>query len=225
MSRRRRSLYLAAAFGVCLLLTIANIASAHNPAGPVLLVAAPDVEGLYSRAVVIAVPAGKTQHIGFIINRVSKHTLASVFPKHAPSKRVVDPIYIGGPDSLGTIYAFVRATEQPPKGSIRLFEDLFVTTAPKAINDIIERTPSKARYVTGYISWLEDELEGEIESGFWIVSEPHAELLFRKDVSALWDELIAKLPPEAVVLYQGDRLGRGQSAAANRARFGLPRLQ
>ena len=222
MNRRRRSLHLAAAFATCLLLTTANTASAQDLGGPMLLVAAPDVEGIYSRAVVIAVPAGKTQHIGFIINRVSKHRLASVFPKHVPSRKVVDPLYIGGPDSLGTIFAFVRATKHPPKDSIRLFEDLFVTAAPKAINDIIERTPNKARYITGYISWLEDELEGEIESGFWNVYEPHAELLFRKDVSALWAELIARMPRKELVSHPCDRVGRWPCAAAKGARFGLP---
>lgn len=222
MSRRRCFLHLAAAFAVCVSLTIANIASAQHLGGPVLLVASPDVEGIYSRAVVLALPAGRTQHIGFIINRVSKHTLASVFPKHAPSRKVVDPLYIGGPDSLGTIFAFVRATSRPPKDSIRLFEDLFVTAAPKAINDIIERTPNRARYITGYISWLEDELQAEIESGFWNVAEPHAELLFRKDIGALWAELIARMPREGLVSDQCDHVGRWPCAAVKGARLGLP---
>lgn len=222
MSRRRCFLHLAAAFAVCVSLTIANTASAQNMRGPMLLVASPDVEGIYSRAVVIAVPAGKTQHIGFIINRVSKYKLASVFPKHAPARRVVDPLYIGGPDSLGTIFVFVRATERPPKDSIRLFEDLFVTASPKVIKHIIERTPNKARYVTGYISWLEDELEGEIESGFWNAYEPHAELLFRKDVSGLWAELTARMPRKELVSRPCDRVGRRPCAAAKGARFGLP---
>jgi len=179
-----------------------------------LLVAAPDVEGIYRQAVVIAVPVGNTQHVGFIINRVSKHTLASVFRKHAPSKKVVDPIYIGGPDSLGTIFAFVRATSNPPADSIRLFEDLFVTATPKVIKDIIERTPNKARYVTGYISWLEGELKGEIENGFWNVAEPHAELLFRKDVSKLWAELIARMPGTDLVSDRCDRIRHAKCAPA-----------
>ena len=78
--------------------------------------------------------------------------------------------------------------------AIWLFEDLFVTAAPKAIQRIIERTPNKARYVTGYISWMAGELEAEIESGFWNVYEPHAELLFRKDVDTLWTEMTSKMP-------------------------------
>ena len=198
MSRCARSLWLAAVFGVLLWLTIACTASAQSLDRPLLLAAAPDVEGTYRQAVVVVVPAGKAQHVGFIINRVSRHTLASVFPKHGPSKKVVYPIYIGGPDSLGTIYAFVR-TGKPSSESIRLFEDLFVTANPKAVRHIIERTPNKARYVTGYISWLEGELEAEIESGFWYVFEPHAELLFRKHVDTLWSEVISRMPRRDVL--------------------------
>ena len=100
---------------------------------------------------------------------------------------------------MGTIFAFVRTTNDPPAESIRLFEDLFVTAAPNAIYQIIERTPNKARYITGHISWLADELRTEIESGFWKVSVPHAELLFRKDVSALWAELISRESREELV--------------------------
>lgn len=191
MNECTRGYQWAMALGVGLLMTM-NIAIAQDLDDPLMLAAAPDVEGIYSRAVVIVLPVGKAQHVGFIINRVSKHTLASVFPKHSPSKKVIDPIYIGGPDSLGTIFAFVR-TSDPPADSIRLFEDLFVTSAPKSIHRIIERTPNKARYVTGYISWLEGELEAEIESGFWNVYEPYAELLFRKDVDTLWTDVISKM--------------------------------
>lgn len=194
MNTRTRLLPLATLPLTCLWLAIASSAVAQSLDGPVLLVAAPDVEGLYSQAVVIALPVGGRQHVGFIVNRPSKHKLATVFPKHAPSRKVLDPIYIGGPDSLGTIFAFVRAKSHAPADSLPLFEDLFVTADPKSIRNLIERTPNKARYVTGYISWFEDELEGEVESGFWNVSEPRAELLFRKDVGALWAELIARTP-------------------------------
>jgi len=205
MNTRRRFLHLATLISICLWLAIANIAVAQSLDGPVLLVASPDVEGLYSQAVVIALPVGGKQHVGFIVNRPSKHKLASVFPKHAPSRKVLDPIYMGGPDSLGTIFAFVRTKRHAPADSVRLFEDLFVTSTPKSIKLLIERTPNKARYVTGYISWFEDELEGEVESGFWSVSEPRAELLFRNDVGALWGELIARMPSKEPVSYPGQQ--------------------
>lgn len=208
MNTRRRFL-VSTLVSTCLWPAIANLAVAQSLDGPVLLVASPDVEGLYSQAVVIALPVGGKQHVGFLVNRPSKHKLASVFPKHAPSRKVLDPIYMGGPDSLGTIFAFVRTNGHAPADSVWLFEDLFVTSAPQAIKRLIERTPNKARYVTGYISWFEDELEGEVEGGFWSVSEPHAELLFRKDVGALWAELIARMPRKEAVSRPSDRVARG----------------
>ena len=179
---------------ISLLLTIANTAQAQDLAGPILLVAAPDTEGFYTRAVVIAVPVGFGQHVGFIVNRPSKHTLARVFPAHKPSKKVSDPIYIGGPDAVGTIFAFVRAKTAPSADSLHLFDDLFVTANARALTRIVERTPNAARYMTGYISWMEDELEMEVENGLWHLSEPKVEMLFRKDPAALWAELIVKTP-------------------------------
>ena len=148
---------------ICLLALAANVTRAQDLDGPVLLVAAPDVEGIFRQAVAIALPVGNAQHVGFIINRASKHTLASLFPKHARAKKMTDPIYIGGPDALGPIYAFVRAPSNPPAGSIHLFDDLFVTASPKALNRLVERAPNKARFATGYISWMEDELEAEVK--------------------------------------------------------------
>jgi putative AlgH/UPF0301 family transcriptional regulator len=42
----------------------------------------------------------------------------------------------------------------------------------------------------GYVGWVPGELATEIKRGFWFVGEPHAELLFRREVGALWKELI-----------------------------------
>ena len=97
---------------ICLLALAANVTRAQDLDSPVPLVAAPDVEGIFRQAVAIALPVGNAQHVGFIINQPSKHTLASVFPKHPRAKKVTDPIYIGGHDALGPIYAFVRAPRQ-----------------------------------------------------------------------------------------------------------------
>lgn len=212
MRNRRRCSRGLEALVACLLTMTVNVAWAQDLASPVLLVAAPEVRGLYGRTVAIALPVGNAQHVGFMINRVSKLTLASVFPKHAPSKKVIDPVYIGGPDAMGAIFAFVRAPSSPPADTIRLFEDLFLAVSPHAINRIIEQTPNEARFVTGYISWLADELEAEIESGYWRVSEPHAELLFRKDVGLLWTELIERLPPEDVAPSRHVSIRRAISA-------------
>lgn len=59
----------------------------------------------YGATILVARPVGNDQHIGFIVNRPSKITLSQLFPEHAPSKKVLDPVYVGGPVNSESIFA------------------------------------------------------------------------------------------------------------------------
>src|SRR2546423_13382387 len=79
-----------------------------------ILVAHPafrDVE--YRQTVLIAAPAPNGGHVGVILNRPTKRSLGSLFPEHEPSKKVLDPVYYGGPVSRGAPPALGRAPHTP----------------------------------------------------------------------------------------------------------------
>jgi putative transcriptional regulator len=166
-------------------------ALAQDLGRPLLLVAAPDLQGPYSRTAVLVVPASDGQHVGFILNRATGVKLATLFPEHAPSAKVVDPVYFGGPEMAGSIFAIVR--RDPGAPSLRLFGDLFVTANANAVDRIIEKTPNDARYFAGFVGWQPEELANELAAGYWYVLEPEAELAFRRNTEPLWDELIERL--------------------------------
>ena len=166
-------------------------ATAQNLDRPLVLVAAPDLQGPYSRTAVLVVPAAGGQHIGFILNRATGVKLETLFPQHAPSAKVVDPVYFGGPEMVDSIFAVVR--RDPGGKSLRLFGDLFVTASAAAVDGIIEKTPNDARYFVGFVGWQPEELADELAKGYWYVTEPEAELFFRRDPVPLWDELIRRL--------------------------------
>ena len=115
---------------------------------PVILVASPELQGLYSRTALIAVPAASGQHIGFILNRATEMNLATVFPDHAPSAKVVDPVYLGGPEMLGSLFALVP--RDPGVPGLRLFGEVFVVASGDAVDVVIEKMPNEARYLTGF---------------------------------------------------------------------------
>src|SRR5688572_30049454 len=154
---------------------------------PVLLVANPELQGPYSRTALIAVPAASGQHIGFILNRVTELNLATLFPDHAPSAKVVDPVYLGGPEMLGSLFAMVP--RDPGVPGLRLFGDVFVVASGDAVDLIIEKMPNEARYFTGFVGWQVGELAKELEAGYWHVSEPDAALVFSDKPAALWEVL------------------------------------
>jgi putative transcriptional regulator len=174
----------------CLLLFAAFAAPAQNVDKPLLLVASPELQGLYSRTALLVVPMGE-HHAGFILNRATEVKLGTLFPEHAPSAKVVDPLYFGGPEMVEALFAIVP--RDPGEASIRLFGDLFVTANAATVDRIIEQTPNDARYFAGFVGWKPGELEKEIASGFWYVGDADASLVFSKEPGAMWEELVERL--------------------------------
>jgi|ERR1051326_5055045 putative AlgH/UPF0301 family transcriptional regulator len=166
-------------------------ALAQQYGNALLLVANPgfrDVE--YRETVLIAAPAPNGSHIGVILNRPTPRSLYSLFPDHEPSKKVVDPVYYGGPYSRSALVALVRAPETPGAGSLPLMRNLFLTFRANTIDHVIETTPNDARYYMGYVIWRPGELRMEIERGLWAVVDADVDFVFRKDTDNLWEELL-----------------------------------
>jgi putative transcriptional regulator len=186
---------LAAMTSVLRALLIALAAALATPAlaqdEAVILVAHPAFRDLeYRQTVLIAAPAPNGGHVGVILNRPTKRSLGSLFPEHEPSKKVVDPVYYGGPFSRGALVALVHSHDSPGLGSVSLMKDLYLAFRANTIDHVIETTPNEARYYVGYVGWRPGELRSEIDRGLWTVVDADLEMVFRKDTDGLWEELL-----------------------------------
>jgi putative transcriptional regulator len=156
----------------------------------VFLVAHPSFRDAdYWHTVLIAAPAPNGGHVGVILNRPTRRSLGSLFPEHEPSKKVLDPVYYGGPFSRGALVALVRAEQMPGGGSVQIMKSLYMAFRANTIDRIIETTPNEARYYVGYVGWRPGELRAEIERGLWSVLSPDLDIVFRKEMEGLWEEL------------------------------------
>ena len=174
-----------------LLLSLPALARAQLQEDAILLVAHPAFRDLeYRQTVLLAAPAPNGGHVGVILNRPTKRSLGSLFPEHEPSKKVVDPVFYGGPFSRGALVALVRADQAPGAGSVLLMHNLYLAFRANTIDHVIETTPNEARYFVGYVGWRPGELRGEIDRGLWTVANADLELIFRKDTESLWEELL-----------------------------------
>src|SRR6185436_19156639 len=172
-------------------LLVAAVPTKAQEDDAVLLVAHPAFRDLdYRQTVVLASPAPNGGHVGVILNRPTKRSLGSLFPDHEPSKKVVDPVYYGGPFSRGALVALVRANEAPGAGSVLLMKNLYLAFRANTIDHVIETTPNEARYFVGYVGWRPGELKSEIDRGLWSVMNADVETIFRKDTDSLWEELL-----------------------------------
>ena len=176
----------------CITLTSAR-AQDGDPAGAITLVAAPRlIDPDYRGAVLLAVPLENSRHVGVIVNRPTGRTLSSLFPEHAPSKLVRDPVYFGGPMLRQAVFAVVHIDHTPGPGSIQMMKELFLATQGAVVDHIIEETPNAARYYVGYVAWRPGELRQEVDRGLWYVLDADPELVFRKDPAGLWEELLRR---------------------------------
>ena len=156
----------------------------------VILIAHPafrDIE--YRQTVLVAAPVPSGGHVGVILNRPTRRSLGSLFPEHEPSKKVVDPVYYGGPFSRGALVALVRADAAPGAGSVMLMKNLYLAFRANTIDQVIESMPNEARYFVGYVGWRPGELKGEIDRGLWSVQGAELDTVFRKDTEGLWEEM------------------------------------
>ena len=177
-----------------------------------LLIANPAFRDLdYRQAVLIAAPAPNGGHVGVILNRPTRRSLASLFPEHEPSKKVIEPVFYGGPFSRGALVALVKASSTPGEGTVRLMKNLYLAFRVNTIDQVIETHPNDARYYVGYVGWRPGELKMEIDRGIWSVLSADRDLVFRKDMDGLWEELLlqtrrvrAGLPQNLAPRARGD---------------------
>jgi putative transcriptional regulator len=176
---------------VLALVLFCGFAQAQSQEDAILLVAHPAFRDLeYRQTVVLAAPAPNGGHVGVILNRPTKRSLGSLFPEHEPSKKVVDPVFYGGPFSRGALVALVRADHAPGAGSVLVMRNLYLAFRANTIDHVIETTPNEARYFVGYVGWRPGELKSEIDRGLWSVLDADVEMVFRKDTENMWEELL-----------------------------------
>jgi len=189
MSKRSLALVFALLLGVS---GVVNARDTVNVSAPIILVAKPELrDQTYGSTILVVMPLGGDEHVGFIVNRPSTTSLGTVFPEHGPSQKVIDPVYLGGPAGSQMIFAMVQRPDSPGGKSLAVMPGLFVAFDAETVDRIIESEADRARYVAGLVAWRPGELSAEIEAGAWYVLAPDPALVMRKP-EGLWEELVRR---------------------------------
>ena len=113
---------------------------------------------VYGSSVLLSRPIGEERHVGFIVNKPTNLTLGKLFPKHIPSQKVVDPVYLGGPTGPEIIFAMVKGHEA------RIPQEAIIGISYAVASAAVILAMSKA---TGEAEHLRDMLVGNILSVQW----------------------------------------------------------
>jgi len=152
---------------------------------------------IYGSTIVLAKPVQGGGHVGFIVNRPTKMSLSELFPNHEASKKVEDPLFLGGTVDMNLVFALVETQGNRKDGTIRIAPDLFLAYETKAVDRIIESESDHARFFLGMVVWRPGQLDDELDRGLWYVDEPEAKLVLRRKTDGLWEELVRRLEARA----------------------------
>ena len=200
-----------ATLAVCLALAtwmVGGVAIARDQIDePLILVATPQLrDRLYGASVLIVAPIGNGQHIGFILNRPTRAKLSEMFPDHAPSKKVTEPVFLGGPESRGALFALVQRQGSASSGKIKLASNLYLEIERDKVDGVIENEYSNARFFVGVVVWRPGELAAEIRNDYWYVQETDVDLVLRKSTDDMWEELIKRIRRNRNTITAGNPL-------------------
>ena len=159
-------------FLALLVLSAAAIASgrATDVSRAVMLVATEQLAGSsFEEVTIVAAPLAEGGHVGFILNRPTAVKLEALFPEHVPSRKVVEPIYIGGPVLADGIFAVARKAPPGDGQVVQLMPGLVAVFDAAGLDRVIEMMPNDARYFAGVMVWRPGELEDEVRKGVWSV--------------------------------------------------------
>jgi putative transcriptional regulator len=165
---------------------------------PVMLVAQPDVRGaIFEASILLVKPMPDGSHVGFILNRKTTAMMGELFPDDEASKKVADPLYLGGPDGYNRVFAMVDKRDTAGKDAMQMIPGVFLVSDAKQIDRVIASDPEHARFFLGMVTWEPGQLDDELDRGYWYVDQADAKLVLEKKTDGLWEELVRRSEAKA----------------------------
>src|SRR4051812_38368935 len=185
---RRWIALLAVGLAACLSLCFAAGAAGQNG---VLLVAKPDMaDPNFRETVVVVARTPDASSVGVILNRPSEQRLADLAPAWPGARDYQEPLYVGGPVMRQVVVAMFAADEQPAEAAFPVLPHVFLSMHPKNIDAALAQPGARVRLFAGFSGWAPLQLEAEMDAGSWYALRVTESVLFRKDTSGLWRELV-----------------------------------
>lgn len=159
-----------------------------------LLIAEPSIIGdsSFNRSVILLADHTEEGSIGFILNKPLEYTLTDLVPNTEAEFKV----YNGGPVEQDNLYFIHKVPHLIPESieiSLGIFWGGDFDSALSLIN-MGKISASDIRFFLGYSGWEPDQLEKELQTNSWVVTENvYKKSLINKNDDAFWKEKMIEL--------------------------------
>ncbi|HVO99813.1 MAG TPA: YqgE/AlgH family protein [Bryobacteraceae bacterium] len=191
MAARARFLALFAAGACCL------AAQSKNPqdlaVGKILVSPSASPDPLFAESVILLVRYTPSDALGLMVNRQSKVAISEALRSVAGAAKHSEPVFVGGPVELDTVFALVRAPHGP-EGSAAVAGDIHFIAVKTALEKELRRAANAngLRVYVGYCGWGPRQLDSEVRRGGWYIFSHSEDLSFDANPATLWTRLVGK---------------------------------
>ncbi|MGJ8550123.1 YqgE/AlgH family protein [Winogradskyella wichelsiae] len=159
-----------------------------------LLIAEPSIIGdmSFNRAVILLADHNALGSVGFILNKPLDYNLKDLIEGTDSNF----PVYNGGPVEQDNLYFIHKSPELIPN-SVEISHGIFWGGDFKIVLNLInlgEISTDDIRFFLGYSGWDEQQLDNELKSNAWLISENiyHKEII-SKSCNSFWKEKMLEL--------------------------------
>lgn len=162
-----------------------------------LLIAEPSLTGdiSFNRSVVLLADYNNDGSVGFILNKPLGYTIHDLVPEINSSFK----IYNGGPVEQDNLYFIHNIPELIPN-SIEISNGIYWGGDFESTKDLINEgkiNKNNIRFFLGYTGWEAHQLDDELQSNSWIISEnSYKNKIIAKPTIHFWKEKIRELGGE-----------------------------
>jgi putative transcriptional regulator len=172
-----------------------------------LLVASPRlVDPNFAHAIVLVIQHGEDGALGLIVNRPLEVSVTEALEQVLEGQTSIDgTLHEGGPcdGPLMVVHC------DPQAAQIEVADGVYFTAERSQIETLVQNATDPMRFFVGYAGWSPGQLERELQSGSWLVTQADRQRVFTES-DLLWSRLVAeetlrhwidpeRIPPDASV--------------------------
>ncbi|CAL2077843.1 YqgE/AlgH family protein [Tenacibaculum sp. 190524A02b] len=164
--------------------------SALTPKRGRLLIAEPSIlnDNSFKRTIILLTEHSDQSSVGFILNRPLQYTLKDLIPDLECDFKV----YQGGPVEQDNLYFIHKVPDLLPN-SIEVSNGIYWGGNFECLKDLlINKTikPSDIRFFLGYSGWDSEQLESEVDTNSWFISQNKYRNILNINDESFWKKLL-----------------------------------
>jgi len=158
-----------------------------------LLIAEPSIlnDNSFNRSIILLTEHSNNSSVGFILNKPMGYVINDLIPEMDCNFSV----YQGGPVEQDNLY-FIHRIPDLLEGSIEVAEGIYWGGNFEQLKELIINNTIKEheiRFFLGYSGWSSDQLDDELKTESWFISENEYDNIFCVNENTIWkDQLMQK---------------------------------